>query len=413
MKQHKVYFYTELKRLFQYSAGFFMSLLVAGLLCVVLILLAGGLLPETLQVKPFRVAVCVEGEDLISEYIKSYIQNMKSTEGILEFDVWDEAPRPEEMESEELAACIIIPEKTPVSILNGENVPVKIFFPQHVNNTQWYLQTKLIRGLAESGMTYIDVPQTESILLYEILSDDEQETKQQLEQIIDLFHLRMVMERESWFQDQTVKKMGAYQFKEYYLASAAVLILLLWGVGIGGGYICGQQMQWKLLQKRRGVSLFWQYFYSRVVFCIPYVLFLICCIGMLIFVNGSTSAGNAITGKVCYRLCWMVILAALQSALFFQLFEKTSSGIFALLVWNLAGYVCAGGVLPDAFLPEKVTKAAGFLPQGICMQNMLSIVSQEKGMMGQNLNILIGYSIFLFLAGLCFEYFRAWRIRKA
>ncbi len=412
MKQHKVYFYTELKRLFQYSAGFFMSLLVAGLLCVVLILLAGGLLPETLQVKPFRVAVCVEGEDLISEYIKSYIQNMKSTEGILEFDVWDEAPRPEEMESEELAACIIIPEKTPVSILNGENVPVKIFFPQHVNNTQWYLQTKLIRGLAESGMTYIDVPQTESILLYEILSDDEQETKQQLEQIIDLFHLRMVMERESWFQDQTVKKMGAYQFKEYYLASAAVLILLLWGVGIGG-YICGQQMQWKLLQKRRGVSLFWQYFYSRVVFCIPYVLFLICCIGMLIFVNGSTSAGNAITGKVCYRLCWMVILAALQSALFFQLFEKTSSGIFALLVWNLAGYVCAGGVLPDAFLPEKVTKAAGFLPQGICMQNMLSIVSQEKGMMGQNLNILIGYSIFLFLAGLCFEYFRAWRIRKA
>ena len=326
--------------------------------------------------------------------------------------MWDEAPRPEEMESEELAACIIIPEKTPVSILNGENVPVKIFFPQHVNNTQWYLQTKLIRGLAESGMTYIDVPQTESILLYEILSDDEQETKQQLEQIIDLFHLRMVMERESWFQDQTVKKMGAYQFKEYYLASAAVLILLLWGVGIGG-YICGQQMQWKLLQKRRGVSLFWQYFYSRVVFCIPYVLFLICCIGMLIFVNGSTSAGNAITGKVCYRLCWMVILAALQSALFFQLFEKTSSGIFALLVWNLAGYVCAGGVLPDAFLPEKVTKAAGFLPQGICMQNMLSIVSQEKGMMGQNLNILIGYSIFLFLAGLCFEYFRAWRIRKA
>ena len=412
MKQHKVYFYTELKRLFQYSAGFFMSLLVAGLLCVVLILLAGGLLPETLQVKPFRVAVCVEGEDLISEYIKSYIQNMKSTEGILEFDVWDEAPRPEEMESEELAACIIIPEKTPVSILNGENVPVKIFFPQHVNNTQWYLQTKLIRGLAESGMTYIDVPQTESILLYEILSDDEQETKQQLEQIIDLFHLRMVMERESWFQDQTVKKMGAYQFKEYYLASAAVLILLLWGVGIGG-YICGQQMQWKLLQKRRGVSLFWQYFYSRVVFCIPYVLFLICCIGMLIFVNGSTSAGNAITGKVCYRLCWMVILAALQSALFFQLLEKTSSGIFALLVWNLAGYVCAGGILPDAFLPEKVTKAAGFLPQGICMQNMLSIVSQEKGMMGQNLNILIGYSIFLFLAGLCFEYFRAWRIRKA
>ena len=412
MKQHKVYFYTELKRLFQYSAGFFMSLLVAGLLCVVLILLAGGLLPETLQVKPFQVAVCVEGEDLISEYIKSYIQNMKSTEGILEFDVWDEAPRPEEMESEELAACIIIPEKTPVSILNGENVPVKIFFPQHVNNTQWYLQTKLIRGLAESGMTYIDVPQTESILLYEILSDDEQETKQQLEQIIDLFHLRMVMERESWFQDQTVKKMGAYQFKEYYLASAAVLILLLWGVGIGG-YICGQQMQWKLLQKRRGVSLFWQYFYSRVVFCIPYVLFLICCIGMLIFVNGSTSAGNAITGKVCYRLCWMVILAALQSALFFQLFEKTSSGIFALLVWNLAGYVCAGGILPDAFLPEKVTKAAGFLPQGICMQNMLSIVSQEKGMMGQNLNILIGYSIFLFLAGLCFEYFRAWRIRKA
>ena len=152
---------------------------------------------------------------------------MKSTEGILEFDVWDETPRPEEMESEELAACIIIPEKTPVSILNGENVPVKIFFPQHVNNTQWYLQTKLIRGLAESGMTYIDVPQTESILLYEILADDEQETKQQLEQIIDLFHLRMVMERESWFQDQTVKKMGAYQFKEYYLASAAVLILLL------------------------------------------------------------------------------------------------------------------------------------------------------------------------------------------
>ena len=418
MKRYPVQFYTELKRFIQYSTAFFISLLVTGLLALFLVLLAEGLLPDSLHMQPFKVGLCVEGEDLVSEYIKSYVTSMKSTEGIWEFEVKEKIPTVQQMEEENLAACIIIPERTVDTILSGENIPIQVCFPKHVNNTQWYLQTRLIRGLTKCGATYIDVPQTETILLYEKMADSDMEIKQQLEQVLDVFHFRMVMERENWFLEKTIPKLGAYGLKEYYVSSAAVFILLLCGMGIGG-YLCCSSTKEKLLLERNGFSIGRQYGFGRVVYFIPYFLFVVFFIGMLGNGFGSSlgifgdGLGISFGIKNVGLLLLMAVVACLQSAFIFQIFEKASSGVFTLFIWNIVGFICAGGLLPDAFLPEKVTKVASILPQGMLLRNMLAIVVQDEMQIRQGITGLISWIFVLFFAGLVLDYVRAWRIKKA
>ena len=112
-------------------------------------------------------------------------------------------------------------------------------------------------------------------------------------------------------------------------------------------------------------------------------------------------------------LLLMSVTACLQSALIFQLFGKASSGLFALLLWNMAGFICAGGLLPDAFLPEKVTKVASVLPQGMLLRNMLAIVMQDETKIRQGFFGLLGWVLLLYFVGLVIEYVRAWRLKKA
>lgn len=418
MKRCGTLFYTELKRSIQYSTAFFISLLVTGLLALFLALLAEGLLPESLHIKPFKVGLCVEGDNLISEYIKSYVTTMKSTEGIWEFEIRESVPTAQQMTEENLAACIVIPERTVDAVLSGENIPIQVCFPKHVNNTQWYLQTKLIRGLTKCGATYIDVPQAETILLYEKMTDCDLETKQQLEQFLDMFHFLMVMEREEWFLEKNMPKLGAYGLKEYYVSSAAVLILLLWGMGTGG-YLCCTSTKEKLLLERNGFSIVRQYGCSRIVSFIPYLLFLACFIGMLGNGFGRTlgidgdGPGVSFGRNSVGLLLLMAVVACLQSVLLFQIFEKASSGVFALFVWNMAGFICAGGLLPDAFLPVKVTKVASVLPQGMLLRNMLAIVMQDETKIRQGFFGLLGWVLLLYFVGLVIEYVRAWRLKKA
>lgn len=418
MKRHWLQFYTELKRLLPYSTAFFVSLLITVLLALFMTLLAEGFLPDSLQIQPFKVGLYVEGEDLVSEYIKSYVTGMKSTEGIWKFEIMENHLESGQMEEENLAAVITIPERTVDAILSGETVPIQVTFPKHVNNTQWYLQTRLIQGLTKCGATYLDVPQTETVLLYEKMADSGLKIKQQMEQMLDLFHFRLVMERENWFLEKKMPKLGAYGFVEYYMAAGMVLILLFWGMGIGT-YICLTSTKEKLLLKRNGFSIAGQYSYSRLVYFMPYLLFVVLVLGLmgnrLGGFMGITGVGSGISfGRNSVGLLLLMsVTACLQSALIFQLFGKASSGLFALLLWNMAGFICAGGLLPDAFLPEKVTKVASIMPQGILLRNMLAIVVQDKIQIRQGSKGLIGWIMVLFLAGLGLEYVRAWRMKKA
>ena len=120
------YIKIEIKRLFHTLPGFFPAVSGVLLLGVFFLLLAGHFLPEVLEVKPFRVGFCAEGGDMMSEYVREYVQQMESTEGLIEFCEMQSREIEAALREGELAAGIMIPERTAESIMDGTNIPIRV-----------------------------------------------------------------------------------------------------------------------------------------------------------------------------------------------------------------------------------------------------------------------------------------------
>ena len=378
-EQVRQYIKIEAKRFLHILPGFMISLLTAVLLVVFIIFLAGKLLPEALEVKPFQVGLYMEGEDFASAAIREYVSQMESTEGLVEFreisseeidgmrgKSGEERKIQAMLEREELTACIIVPERTVQSIMDGTNIPVQVIMSEGVDNTERYLQKRLLAQLTECGVALIDVPQAETLLLYEMQVEDPEE----MGRILDLFHLGLVLEREDWFEKETVSAFETVEIKEYYLSAGLTLVLLLWGAGIGGFWETRKDNM-MLLLARRGIPLLFQRGVKQFLFFLWYLApFLV----LMILVK---DAGLLIPGLLCG------VMLTMQYSFFFEAAPTVVAGVIMSVVWGLVGFFGAGGFLPTVFLPGSLTEICGRLPGGICMEVILQSIAGGNGIGGR------------------------------
>jgi len=384
------YIKVEIKRLFHTLPGFLLSLFSILLLCLFTVLLAERILPEALEVKPFRAGLCVEGSDMMSDYVREYVQQMESTENLIEFCEMERSEMEKALQEEELTAGIIIPERTAESIMDGTNIPIRVLIGAGADTTERYLQTELLSALTECGAALIDVPQAETLLLYEM----QVENPAELGRTLDLFHAGLVIGRESWFKKETASAFGSMDMRTYYLASGAALLFLFWGLG-SGSFFREQEKNLPVLLERRGICLFAQQGIRQILFFLLYllpvpVLFWACEAGRaaesmlpgkadiyeaaeLILSGRADIYGAAVPALLC------AAMLAMQCSFFFQLAPTTGSGIVVSGIWSLAGFFGAGGILPAVFLPKSVTGICEILPAGICMELFQRIVTGSGG----------------------------------
>lgn len=415
------YIKIEAKRFFHTLPGFFLSLITAVLFAAVIVFLAESILPEVLEVKPFRVGLCMEGEDFAAAYIREYVKQMDSTEGLVEFreipfeeiaETWgdseeeqstseevQESPwedqgilREEQeipgqkvqsiLEEEGLTACIIIPEKTAQSIMDGSNIPVRVVMRGGAEHTERYLQQRLLTQLTECGAALIDVPQAETLLLYEMRVKEPEE----MGRILDLFHFGLVLERDSWFENETVSAFGNVGINEYYMAAGMTLVLLLWGAGIGS-FLRTPENGMSVLLKRRGVSLLFQRGVKQTLFFLWYL------IPFLALMIWAKDAGLLPLVLICS------IMLTTQCGFFFEVSPTAAAGTMLCVVWGLVGFFGAGGVLPAVFLPETLTEICGRLPAGICLKLLLEIVAGKRGADGKMMGLGLMWCVVFGVAG--------------
>ena len=358
----KQYIKIEAKRLISTLPGFLAALFGTLLLAAFLLLLAGHFLPRALEVQPFRVGLCIEGNGLAKDYIKSYVNQMEAAENLVEFAEIQEQDAEKALREKELAACIIIPERTIESIMDGSNIPVRVIMGAGTDNAERYLQQRLLTLLTQCGATLIDVPQAETLLLYEIQAENLQE----IGRMIDLFHFGLAIDRESWFREEVLSAFGGTDRKGYYLAAGATLLLLFWGLG-SGSFFREQEKNLPLLLERKGILLPFQQGVRQVFYMGLYVP----AAAAIVFLLKSTG-----TGAAAVLLC--AVIAALQCSFFFTLAPTTASGIVLNSIWGMAGFFGAGGVLPAVFLPKFLVKLCNGLPAGICMELLRQAVGKRN-----------------------------------
>lgn len=402
------YMKIEIKRLLHTLPGFLLSLLSTVLLAVLIILLAGDFLPEVLEVKPFRIGLCVEGSDMMSDYVKNYVQQMESTEDLVEFQEMERGEIEEELRGGELTACIFIPERTAQSIMDGTNIPIRVFMGAGTDNAERYLQKRLLTLLTECGAVMIDVPQAETLLLYEMQVEDPQE----LGMTLDLFHFGLVMDRENWFEKEMLSAFGSAGLREYYLAAGVTLVLLFWGLGCGSFF--REQENLPLLLERRGIPLFFQQGAKQVLFIGLYL------VPVLLLAGAANVGGERIPvllstadlGKMIALLLFCSAMLALQCSFFFQLAPTAAGGIVCNGIWALAGFFGAGGVLPSVFLPKAVTGVCGKLPAGICMELSLQMATGKGNAGGKTAGIILVWCLLFGLGGQLAFYRKQWSKKR-
>lgn len=401
------YIKIETKRLLHTLPGFLSSLLSTVMLALLILFLAGDFMPEVLEVKPFRIGLCVEGSDMMSDYVKNYVQQMESTEDLVEFQEM-ERREIEKALQEELTACILIPERTAQSIMDGTNIPIQVFMGTGADNAERYLQRRLLTLLTECGAVMIDVPQAETLLLYEMQVEDPQE----LGVTLDLFHFGLVTDRENWFEKEMLNAFGSAGLKEYYLAAGLSLVLLFWGLGCGSFF--REQGNLPLLLERRGIPLFFQQGVKQALFIGLYLAPVLLLAAAANVGGGRIPAllSTADMGKMMVLLLLCSAMLALQCSFFFQLAPTAAGGIVCNGIWALAGFFGAGGVLPSVFLPKTVTGICGSLPAGICMELLLQMVTGKGNADGKTAGIMLLWCLLFGLVGQLIFYRKQWSKKR-
>ena len=402
------YIKIETKRLLHTLPGFLSSLLSTVLLALLILFLAGDFLPEVLEVKPFRIGLCVEGSDMMSDYVKNYVQQMESTEDLVEFQEMERGEIEKALQGGELAACILIPERTAQSIMDGTNIPIQVFMGAGADNAERYLQRRLLTLLTECGAAMIDVPQAETLLLYEMHVKDPQE----LGMTLDLFHFGLVTDRENWFEKEMLNAFGSAGLKEYYLAAGLSLVLLFWGLGCGSFF--REQGNLPLLLERRGIPLFFQQGVKQALFIGLYLAPVLLLAAAANVGGGRIPAllSTADMGKMMVLLLLCSAMLALQCSFFFQLAPTAAGGIVCNGIWALAGFFGAGGVLPSVFLPKTVTGICGSLPAGICMELLLQMVAGKGNADGKTAGIMLLWCLLFGLGGQLIFYRKQWSKKR-
>ena len=403
------YIKIEIKRLFHTLPGFFPAVSGVLLLGVFFLLLAGHFLPEVLEVKPFRVGFCAEGGDMMSEYVREYVQQMESTEGLIEFCEMQSREIEAALREGELAAGIMIPERTAESIMDGTNIPIRVLLSGGTDTPERYLQSELLLVLTECGAALIDVPQAETLLLYELQAENPEE----LGTVLDLFHMGLVLERENWFEKETVSAFGSIDTETYYMAAGMTLLFLFWGLG-SGSFFREQEKNLPLLLERQGIPLFFQQGVRQVLFIGLYLI----PVPILYLAANAGGAGMAVSpaaadpGKTAVALVLCGAMLAMQCGFFFQLAPTTGSGIFLNGIWGLIGFFGAGGVLPTVFLPRNLAGVCSAFPAGICMEFFRQIISEKRGAEVQVIKCGILWCLFFGAGGQLLFYGRQWSKKR-
>lgn len=376
------YITIEAKRLITTLPGFLLAVFSTLLLAILTVFLAEKFMPEALEVKPFRVGVCVESEDLTASYVREYIEQMDSTEKLIEFVEMQRWEIETALQEKNLTACIVIPDRTAESIMDGTNIPIRVIMGAGVDNTERYLQQRLLTLLTECGAALIDVPQVETLLLYEMQIDNPEE----MGRILDLFHFGLVIDRENWFETETVSAFGSVDIEKYYLAAGLALFLLFWGIG-SGSFFRGQEKNLPLLLERKGIPLIFQQGVKQLLFFMLYLA------PILLLSVGTKSIKAAIS----LLFCGMML--SLQCCFFFELAPTVASGMVMNSVWGFAGFLGAGGMMPAVFLPKLLIEICSRLPAGICLEIFLQSVDGRKGSGGKAIGLCLLWCLIFGTAG--------------
>ena len=394
MKRTLILWKLELKRTIKLLPA---MLLEAALLFAVLGAVAYGASKFPYRDSPMlqiTIAVVEEEENPLTDLAMQYIQGMESIADTCRFLVVSKEEGFSMLQEGKAAAVLVLPGGMIDGIMNGNNVPVQVYFPENAG-----IESALLKELTDAGVQMLRVAQAEIYGIYDTAKNyGAFEQLSVLEGDIDRFNLAFALERLALFQVKEVSATGNLSLLQYAAASGVVFFLLLLGMAC---YPVMQSyppvLQGQLL--RQGISIGQQ--------CIGKWLCGVCSMGVgflsfFLMIKGLAGVlGYAAwmpeigigQGIVC-----VIILLCITTFIYFifQLADNGTAAILFLFFLSVVMIYCSGGFLPSAFLPEAVQKIGRILPTTYLIETAGNLYLEK--MPGSTIGILLCYTAFFWTA---------------
>ncbi len=394
MKRTLILWKLELKRTIKLLPA---MLLEAVLLFAILGAVAYGaskLLYRDSPMLRITIAVIEEEENPLTDLAMQYIQGMESIADTCQFLVVTKEEGFSMLQEGKAAAALVLPGGMIDGILNGNNVPVQVYFPENAG-----IESALLKELTDAGVQMLRVAQAE---IYGICDTAKNygalEQLSVLEGDIDRFNLAFALERLSLFQVKEVSATGTLSLLQYAIASGVIFFLLLLGMAcypVMQSYPAVLQGQFL----RQGISIGQQ--------CVGKWLCGACSMGVgflsiFLMIKGLSGVlgyaawmpGIGIGQSI---VCVIILLCVTTFIYFiFQLAGNGTAAILLLFFLSVIMIYCSGGFLPSAFLPEAIQKIGRILPTTYLIEAAGSLYLGKTP--GRTIGILLCYTVFFWTA---------------
>ena len=388
MKNTLVLWGLELKRTFLLMPA---MLLEAGMLLIILSTIAfgvGKLLYQDSSIVQINVAIVEEEENPLTELAVNYVQGMESISKSCQFTVVAKEEGFSMLEDGKAAAVIYLPEGMMEGILNGNNVPAQVFFPEDAG-----IESALLKELADAGIQMLRVAQAEIYGIYDTAKTyDALYRISALEADIDMYNLAFALDRLALFKTRHLSATGNLTFLQYVITSGSIFFLLLIGMAC---YPMMQPYPEALCRqlKRSGIGVGRQCFGKWLCGLCSMTLsslFFLTLVGGIMAVLGYSAYLPEIGLRQTGTAVIIIICIATFIFMIFQIADSGSTAILILFFLSTLMIYCSGGIMPYAFLPKAVQGIGKLLPTTYLIEAAGSMYLE--GAKGKTIGILLLYT---------------------
>ncbi len=352
------YLKLEAKRSF-----FVLNKSIGSMICV---LLAVGaivtamyfLLMETTIFPKIQVGVVVPEKNTVVELITNYISSMESVESICDFHYVDYDTGKSMLISDDLQVVVVLPANLYEDLNNWQKVQATILLPEEES-----VGVRMFGEVLASGLGLLQVAEAGIISTYEIAEGQSLlMNRHEIGYFLGMKYVGRVLDRMDSFENLVISPTGTMTMVQFYFLGAVLCLCLISGLQFQYLYEKRERALQSKLQIE-GVGRV-QQMIVRIVLMSVYVLLLEvtlygmgCVLSEVLELYALHFSWSAVVG--------MVVLALAMSVHFHMVYalgHDERQGAVILLITGIGMVLCAGLIVPSAYLPKPARVLGEMLP---------------------------------------------------
>lgn len=308
---------------------------------------------------PVSIRICVVIPESDTEYNVAFrlITSTADLPHVLNFDLVDYGQALEAVRSNDAVAALVFPEGFITDAMYGNEMTLKLLLPGNSG-----FETLLFQDLAHTAVTMLLDIQNSCYAAHQVAAfhdldyayDDNGDE-------IAVTYAKAAFSRLDYFEEESLRATGDLDLIQHYGSVAVLLLFLLSGISFAPLFSWKNEAFAQKLAIRR-ISPFAEVLIPLpAIICYDMVMLLLL-LGAACFIPGLSS----LTGNLSWNLCVSALLVMFTcGTLICAAYHLVSSLMGCALVFLLGTVLMlfvSGGFVPSAYLPEALTKIAGFLP---------------------------------------------------